>query len=299
MYSLRMSVWIVPPSCSGGTPCSLGRDDVEGEQDRRRRVDRHRDGDLAERDALEERLHVVERVDGDALAADLAERAGVVGVVAHQRRHVERGREPGLAVVEQVAEALVGLLGRAEAGELAHRPEPAAVHRRVGAAGEGILARVAEVALVVDVGVFGAVERLDRLAGDRGVVYVVRRAVGVRPILRRGLGSWFHRVTLTIGLTGHQRVCGSRLLSRGSSEDRQSRISRIRSGGRQSTALARHSAIGRWIEIGVFGHQLDQLNVGVVGVAQPEIAVRSAPWCAADRAARCRLCRAARRSSRR
>ena len=98
--------------------------------------------DLAEVDALEQRLHVVERVDGDALAPDLAERARVVGVVAHQRRHVERGRQPGLAVVEQVAEALVGLLGRAEAGELAHRPQPPAVHRdaRVDAARERGLA---------------------------------------------------------------------------------------------------------------------------------------------------------------
>ena len=73
----------------------------------------------------EQRLHVVERVDRDALAADLAQRSRVVGVVAHQRRHVEGGRQPGLAVVEQVAEALVGLLGGAEAGELAHRPQPA------------------------------------------------------------------------------------------------------------------------------------------------------------------------------
>ena len=44
----------------------------------------------------------------------LTQRPRVVGVVAHQRRHVERGREPGLTVVEQVAEALVGLLRRPE-----------------------------------------------------------------------------------------------------------------------------------------------------------------------------------------
>ena len=43
---------------------------------------------------------------------DLAQRARVVGVVAHQRGHVERGRETGLAVLEQVVEALVGLLRR-------------------------------------------------------------------------------------------------------------------------------------------------------------------------------------------
>ena len=84
-------------------------------------------------------------------SADLAERAGVVGVVAHERGHVEGGREPGLAVLGEVAEALVRLLRRAEAGELPHRPEAAAVHRRIDAARERVLAGVAEVAGVIDV----------------------------------------------------------------------------------------------------------------------------------------------------
>ena len=150
MYSLRMSVWIVPRRCSRRDALLLADRDVEREQDRRRRVDRHRGRDVAERDAAEERLHVLERVDRDALAADLALRARVVRVVAHQRRHVERGREPGLAVLEQVAEALVRLLRGAEAGELPHRPELAAVHRRIDAAREREDARVAEVAVVVD-----------------------------------------------------------------------------------------------------------------------------------------------------
>ena len=63
-------------------------------------------------------------------------------------RHVERGGEAGLPVVEQVVEALVGLLGGAEAGELPHRPQAAAVHRRVDAAGERELARVADLRVV-------------------------------------------------------------------------------------------------------------------------------------------------------
>ena len=117
---------------------------MAGEQDRRRGVDRHRGGDAAERDPLEEPLHVGEGVDGDALATDLAERQPVVGVVAHQRRHVERGREAGLPVREQVAEALVRLLRARVAGVLAHRPLAAAVHVRVDSAREGILARLAE-----------------------------------------------------------------------------------------------------------------------------------------------------------
>ena len=39
-------------------------------------------------------------------------RERVVRVEAHLRRQVERDREAGLAAVEQVAEALVGVLGR-------------------------------------------------------------------------------------------------------------------------------------------------------------------------------------------
>ena len=150
MYSLRMSVWIVPRSAARRHALLLADRDVEREQDRRGRVDRHRRRDVAERDPAEERLHVLERVDRDALPADLAERALVVGVVAHQRRHVERGREPRLAVLEQVAEALVRLLRGAEARELAHRPELAAVHRRIDAARERMHAGIAEVAVIVE-----------------------------------------------------------------------------------------------------------------------------------------------------
>jgi len=95
-----------------------------------------------------------------SVSADLAERARVVGVEAHQRRHVEGRREAGLPVLEQVAEPLVRLRRRAEAGELPHRPELAAVHRRVDAAREREDARVAEVAVVVDLDALGRVERL-------------------------------------------------------------------------------------------------------------------------------------------
>ena len=110
--------------------------------------------------------HVLQRVDRDALAPDLAERARMVGVVAHQRRHVERRREAGLAVVDQVAEALVRLLGGAEAGELPHRPQPAAVHRLVHAARERVLARAGRSRSGVrQVG--RRVERLDRLPRER------------------------------------------------------------------------------------------------------------------------------------
>jgi hypothetical protein len=60
-------------------------------------------------------------------------------------------------VVEQVPEAGVRLLRRAEAGELPHRPELSAVHRRIDAARERIDARVAR---VLDVDVVAGVEGL-------------------------------------------------------------------------------------------------------------------------------------------
>src|SRR5439155_15141397 len=93
-----------------------------------------------------------------------------------------------LPVVEQVPEALVRLLGGAEARELPHRPEPAAVHGRIDAARERIDAGVAEVAVVVDLDGVGCVERIvleardraEELAGalGRGVVELALPVVG-------------------------------------------------------------------------------------------------------------------------
>jgi hypothetical protein len=108
------------------------------------RVDRHRGGELAERQPVEEPLHVRDGVDRDAAVADLALGARVVGVEAHQRRHVEGDRQPVLPAVDEVVEALVGLDRVGEAGELPDRPRPRAVHRGVDAAGVGVLARVAD-----------------------------------------------------------------------------------------------------------------------------------------------------------
>ena len=83
--------------------------------------------------------------------------SGASGVVAHLRRQVEGDRQPGLAVGEQVPEALVGLGGGREAGVLAHRPEAAAVHRGLDAAGERELAGPPEVAVLVEAGDVGGV----------------------------------------------------------------------------------------------------------------------------------------------
>ena len=130
----------MPRSAVAGDALLLGDELVQEEQQRRRRVDRHRRRDLAERDPVEQHLHVGERVDRDAGAADLAERARVVGVVAELRRQVERDREARLPAVEQVAVARVRLLRGREARVLADRPRPAAIHVGVRAARERQLA---------------------------------------------------------------------------------------------------------------------------------------------------------------
>ena len=134
----------------------LADERVEAQQHGRGRVDRHRRRDGVQRDPVERGAHVVDRVDRDAGAADLAEAALVVGVQAELGRQVERHRQPGRAVREQVLVALVGLLGGRVARVLAHRPGARAVHLRVHAArvreGAGFaqLELAGEVVLVIE-----------------------------------------------------------------------------------------------------------------------------------------------------
>ena len=97
--------------------------------------------DLVERDLVEQELEVGKGVDRDADPADLLLDVGVVGVVATLRRQVERYRQAGAALREQVAVALVGLLRSAETGVLPEGPEPALIAGREVAASERELAR--------------------------------------------------------------------------------------------------------------------------------------------------------------
>ena len=103
-----------------------------------------------ERQPVEQDRHVGEAADRHADPADLAFGGRGVRVVAHLGRQVEGDRQAGLAVVEEVAETPVGLLGRGEPGVLAHRPEAAAVHRRLDAPGERELSWAPEVAVLVE-----------------------------------------------------------------------------------------------------------------------------------------------------
>ena len=104
----------------------------------------------------------------------LARSARVVGVEPELRRQVERDREPRLALREQVAVALVRLLGRREARVLADRPRPAAVHVAVDAARERRRARRLELARRVG-------RPVDRLDLDARLVHERRRRVVATP----------------------------------------------------------------------------------------------------------------------
>ncbi len=153
-YSLRMSFWSVPPRRARGMPACLCLGDEHREDHGRRRVDRHRRGDLAEVDPAIEILHVGDRVDRHAAAPDLAERHRIVAVEAEQGGHVECRRQSGTAGLDDLLEAPVGVVGGAEPGEHPHRPQPRAVHRGVGAT------RVRE--LAGELAVVRAVDRLER-----------------------------------------------------------------------------------------------------------------------------------------
>ena len=156
----------------------LGHELVQQEQQRRRGVDRHRRRHPVERDPVEQQLHVGDRVDRDPRAADLALGHRVVRVVAELGRQVEGDRQPRLPAREQVAVALVRLLGRGEAGVLADRPRPTAVHVRIRPARE----REDAGRLRLDRGrVGGPVQRLHL---DAGVEQPPVGGAGHDPILR-------------------------------------------------------------------------------------------------------------------
>src|SRR6516162_8444192 len=70
----------------------------------------------------------------------------MIRVITHQCGEVERGGESGLAMSEQITEALVGVFSGAEARELSHGPQPATVHAGVDAARVGRFSRKAQIA---------------------------------------------------------------------------------------------------------------------------------------------------------
>ena len=160
----------------------LSGDEQEAVEHHRRPIDRHGDGHLVQRDSVEQRLHVGEARDGDPALPHLTRRERVIGVVAHERREVERYRKTGLPALQEELVTLVGILRRGEAGEEPHGPQPRAVHAGVGAASERVLAGQAEIAQIIVVGgVQGRVQRADGRSGyGREVRVGTERTAAVR-----------------------------------------------------------------------------------------------------------------------
>ena len=142
---------------------AAGHCDVERQQNRRGRVDGHRGGNPGQVDAIEEALHVFNRIDRHPDFADFADRQGMVGIESDLRGQVKGDGETGSAVGQQILVALVGFLGVAHAGILPHGPEAAAVHGGLHAARVGIFAGVSDFAfLLLAVLIGGRVQWADR-----------------------------------------------------------------------------------------------------------------------------------------
>ena len=92
----------------------------------------------------------------------------VVRVVPGQRGMVKIRAQPGLPMGQQKPIPLVGSPRRPKPGNLPARPQPAAVHRGVGAPGKGELAGVAQVGVRVKPAVGQLLRGVERGDGDAG-----------------------------------------------------------------------------------------------------------------------------------
>ena len=210
MNSLRMSFWIVPDELGVRHALFFGGDDIERQHRQHRAVHGHRHAHLVERDAGEQRAHVVDRVDRDARHADVAGDARMVAVVAAMGGEIEGDREALLPGGEIAPVEGVGILRRGEAGILPDGPGLRRVHGRVGAAQERRHAGIG--VEEVEPGEIGlAVDRLHRDAFRRDPGR--GRAAGRR---RPGVGeidawrSWepdsFHGQNIMRGLQGRKHI---------------------------------------------------------------------------------------------
>ena len=137
MNSLRMSFWMVPSSWACLTPCSSAAT-----------MNMASTGSTApfmvietdisvERDAVEEDLHVLDGVDGDAGLADIAGDARMVAVIAAMGGEIEGDGEALLAGGEGLAVEIVAFARGGEAGILPDGPGAVGIHGGADAAGEG------------------------------------------------------------------------------------------------------------------------------------------------------------------
>ena len=156
----------------GRNTLALARQFVEQQQDRGGRIDRHRRRNVAERNALEEALHILDRVDRDTRATNLAEAARIVRIETQLRWQVEGRRKTRLTTLEQELEALVRLLRRGKAGVLTHRPRTASIAIRAHATRVRKLAGRSDRSRIACAGI----ERLDGDARFGGDVVLAHKA---------------------------------------------------------------------------------------------------------------------------
>jgi hypothetical protein len=167
-------------------------DDEVGEHRNDRAIHGHRHGNLVERDALEQDLHVLDGIDGDPCLADISDDARMVAVIAAMGGEVEGHRNALLAGRQRLAVEGVGFLRRRETGILADRPRTTGIHGGARAAYEGREARQA-VQMRNSFQIVGRVERLDRNAFGRVPYQRVRIALDLlfgqsAPFLDAGVG---------------------------------------------------------------------------------------------------------------
>ena len=171
------------------------RHDVAGEHRQHGAVHRHGDAHLVERYALEQELHVLDRIDGHTGLADVSGDAGMVAVVAAVRGEVERHAHALGAASQRLAIEGVRFLCGGKPGVLPDGPGPHGIHRRLGAAHERRETRQGVgVGQAAQVG--RGVERLDDDAFGRGP------AKGVEAAMR----SLLSRSALPIGQNVHANV---------------------------------------------------------------------------------------------
>ena len=162
MYSLEHVVLHGAGQLAARHAMLLPHHHVHSQQNGCRGIDGHGRRHSIQGDVAEQLRQVFHGVDGHADAPNFALSHGMIGVVAHLSRKVERRGEPHLAGVEQLAKPTVGVLRGPEAGVLAHGPEPAGVHARVRAPGKGELAGMAQIPDRITGPVLRAVNRLHR-----------------------------------------------------------------------------------------------------------------------------------------
>src|SRR6202044_2613134 len=146
-------------------------------------IDGHRGGNIFQRDAVEQRLHVFQRINGHADFSDFAEGQSVVGVHADLGGEVEGDRESFHTLSQQIPVTLVRFRGAAEPGVLTGGPQAAAIHGGIYAAGKREFAGEAEIAFGVETRqVLRGYDRVQGQAGGRG-----------RLLLRGCMRVIFHR----------------------------------------------------------------------------------------------------------